>query len=71
MHVRQAAARALLARHDPVILERLCRRWRVYEPSSLRRERLNLAGMVVDQLYVLLPPEARPRILRRLGKLAR
>jgi HEAT repeat protein len=68
---RHAAAHALAGRRDPTILDRLCRRWRIFELPALRQERRLLAHQVVDQLYVLLPPEARPRILRHLGRLTR
>jgi HEAT repeat protein len=70
-YMRWTAAQALAGRRDPVILGRLCRRWRVYELPALRRERRDLADMVADHLYILLPPAARPRILRRLARLTR
>jgi hypothetical protein len=67
--VRHGAAEALAGRHDLVILYRVCRRWRVYEFPALKRDRRYLADLVTDLLYLSLPPEARPRMLRRLGKL--
>lgn len=51
--VRGAAAEALAGRREPVILDRLCRRWRFFEMPSLRRERRDLADRVADHLFVL------------------
>jgi hypothetical protein len=56
---------------DPVIIDQLCQR-RFYELSALRRDRRrDLAEMVADRLHLLLPLEARPQVLRRLGRLTR
>jgi hypothetical protein len=57
---------------DPVILDQLCQR-RFYELLlALRRDRRrDLAERVGDRLHLLLPPEARPQVLRRLGRLTR
>jgi HEAT repeat protein len=69
--VRLESRDALARRLDPVILDRLCRPRRWFEPSAVRRERRDLADRVADHLYVLVPPEKRPRVLRRLGRLTR
>jgi HEAT repeat protein len=67
--VQWATAKILASRDDPRILIRACqptlRAWRV----DWRTTRDYLAKSTVDRIYLMLPQDARPKILRRLARI--
>lgn len=69
--VRDGAANALAGRDDPVVLTWICKQT-LWTPAKDKRESMfNLADRIADRAYLILPPEMRPKILRRLGALTR
>jgi hypothetical protein len=77
--VRRSAKVALAPRGEPLILTWACRRtlralwpWRKtgYD-LDWRSDRADIAIFTVDKLYLLLQPDERPRIRRRLAQITR
>jgi HEAT repeat protein/transcriptional regulator with XRE-family HTH domain len=66
-----AAAEALAVRDDPAILIWLCRRNLRAPPPHRKKMAFCLASRIVDRVYPLLRPEAKPWIRRRLYQLTR
>ena len=67
--VQWAAAEALVSRDDPMILIQACQPTLRALRTGWRTTRDRLARSTADHLYLMLPPERRPRIRRRLARI--